>query len=55
MDNARDRVYINLVMVVNMKVPGVMDGILVLVFVRGKMVVVTKGMSIFDSVQRILC
>jgi hypothetical protein len=43
MDNGKDRVYTNLVMVVNMKALGVMDDILVLVSVLGKMDVVIKG------------
>jgi hypothetical protein len=42
-DNEKDRVSISSVMVVNMKVPGEMDVILVLVSVLGRMVVVIKG------------
>ena len=43
MDNVKVKECTNLVMVVNMKDLGVMDVILVLVFVLGKMVDVTKG------------
>ena len=45
MDNEKVKVCTNLVTVVNMKDLGVTDDILVLVFVRGKMVVATKGTS----------
>lgn len=42
MDNEKDTGRIDLVMVVDMKVRGVMDGIMVLVFAIGKMVAVTR-------------
>jgi hypothetical protein len=44
MDNVKVKEYTSLVTVVNMKDHGVMDDILVLVFVLGKMVDVTRGM-----------
>ena len=45
MDNVKVKGYTSLVMVVNMKDLGVMGDMLVLAFVHGKMVVVTKGTS----------
>jgi hypothetical protein len=50
MDNAKVKEHTNLVTVENMKDRGVMDDILVLAFVLGKMVDVTRGMLRINAI-----